>query len=486
MPNNGAHILVYPYPALGHIIPLLDLTHLLLTRGLHVTVLLSPTHLPLLDPLLSTHPSTSLQALVLTPPDPPPSSQFKIIAKMGAMAQLYDPILHWFESHPNPPVAIVSDFFLGWTNRLASHLGLPRVVFWPSGAFAALIAGSLWRDVPKNDDPSSQESFLLSFPGVPNSPSFPWWQISQLYREYKEGDPDWEFFRDGFLANSESWGVVFNSFAELERTYIDGVMRDVGHTRVWAVGPLMPPGDGSNGALIRGGSCKVPTRELMTWLDGKRDGTVVHLCFGSRLDLSNKQMEVLASALEISNVDFVLCVKANTGHVPSDFGMIPDGFEDRVEGKGFIVRGWAPQVAILRHRAVGAFVTHCGWNSVVEAVAEGVMMLTWPIGADQFTNAKLLVDQLGVAVRACEGGSVVPDSADLARILAESVNGTRPEKDRVMKLRGAAYEAISGGSSSKDLDLLYRFGQYGNKKKTRQQAPQKINYGAGTKIETAL
>lgn len=64
----------------------------------------------------------------------------------------------------------------------------------------------------------------------------------------------------------------------------------------------------------------------------------------------------------------------------------------------------APQAAILDHRAIGGFVTHCGWNSVVEAVSAGVPMATWPPFAEQFYNEKLVVGVLRVGV--CVGAEV--------------------------------------------------------------------------------
>ncbi|KAI6683311.1 hypothetical protein NL676_029224 [Syzygium grande] len=87
------------------------------------------------------------------------------------------------------------------------------------------------------------------------------------------------------------------------------------------------------------------------------------------------------------------------------------------------------------------------------AIGAGVVMLTWPMGADQYTDAKLLVDQLGVAIRACEApGDAVPDPARLARALAESLDGTRPERGRIERLSKAAADAVDGGSSDADLD----------------------------------
>ncbi|KAJ0744161.1 putative flavanone 7-O-beta-glucosyltransferase [Helianthus annuus] len=82
--------------------------------------------------------------------------------------------------------------------------------------------------------------------------------------------------------------------------------------------------------------------------------------------------------------------------------LIPDGFEARMEanGKGLIIKGWAPQVLILDHESVSGFVTHCGWNSVLEGVSGGVAMVAWPVNAEQFYNAKLVTDvlQIGVSI----------------------------------------------------------------------------------------
>lgn len=309
----------------------------------------------------------------------------------------------------------------------------------------------VWRDLPNPAD----EEFPISFPDIPNSPVYPRWQLTPLSSQFIEGDPDWEFFRNGIVDNLASWGFVFNSFTELEGVYLDYVEEMAGHDRVWAVGPLLPSNDGIIGPSTRGGSSVVPPHEVMTWLDGKDDGSVVYVCFGSRATLNSDQINALTGALECSGVHFILCVKAvDEGQVNE----IPDGFDDRVIGRGFIIRGWAPQVAILRHRAVSVFLTHCGWNSVLEAIAAGVMMLTWPTGADQFSNAKLLIDQLGIAVQACEGGKrTVPDSAKLSELLTDSVSESRPKRARVREMREASLKAVvKGGSSNKDLDMLIK------------------------------
>ncbi|KAB1212781.1 UDP-glycosyltransferase 89B1 [Morella rubra] len=219
--TTGVHILVYPYPTSGHIIPLLDLTQRLLSRDLTVTILVTLTTSLLLEPYLSTHPS-SLKQLVLPAPSPdifcPP--QKRIVSNVRAIRDLHYPmLLQWFQSQSSPPMAIISDFFLGWTRHLASELGVPRIGFSPSGAFALSVGFSMCRDPHEPDDPEDL-NFQVSFPKIPNSPVYPWWQIPPHVRCFR-GDPDKEFYMSNILDNAASWGLLFNSFVELERVYFD-------------------------------------------------------------------------------------------------------------------------------------------------------------------------------------------------------------------------------------------------------------------------
>jgi hypothetical protein len=108
----------------------------------------------------------------------------------------------------------------------------------------------------------------------------------------------------------------------------------------------------------------------------------------------------IASAIEASGYDFIWVVPEKKGieneSEEEKEKWLPKGFEER--NKGMIVRGWAPQVVILGHPALGTFLTHCGWNSVVEAVSAGVPMITWPVHSDQFYNEKLITQVRGIGV----------------------------------------------------------------------------------------
>lgn len=146
------------------------------------------------------------------------------------------------------------------------------------------------------------------------------------------------------------------------------------------------------------------------------------------------------------------------GHEAGEYGMIPSGFKDRVAGRGFIVKGWCPQVFILRHPAVGAFLTHCGWNSVLESIVAGVPMLTWPMGADQFANADLL-DELELGTRVCEGEETIPDPDELGCLVARSVSDEKRVRiTRAKEFSKAALDSIEkDGSSYRALDSLVTF-----------------------------
>ncbi|CAH9140177.1 unnamed protein product [Cuscuta epithymum] len=457
----GVHVLVFPYPAQGHMLPLLDFTHQLAIRNLTITVLVTPKNLPFLSPLLARHPA--INTLVLPFPANPsipdgvenvkdlPPSGFR--AMIPALGGLKDQIKDWFRFHPSPPVAIISDIFLGFTHRLAVELGVRRYVFSPSGVVAMSLGFTLWREMPKRKNPDD-ESEVFRFPSLLNCPEYPWWQLSPIYRSYVEGDPDSEFIKQSYLDNTVSSGLLFNTFSALEGVHTEHLKKYLVNERIWSVGPLLPPGDENSGPAERGGSSTVSTDEILSWLDSREDNSVVYVCFGSQAVLTDRQMEALVLGLEKSGVNFLWSTKVPTGHVGEGYGAIPTGFRERVGPRGLVIQGWAPQVLILKHRSIAAFLTHCGWNSTLEGIVAGAPLLTWPMGADQYVNADLLVDEFKVGMRASEGQEMVPDSDELARLLSKAVKeGGGEAKVRALELKHAALDAIvEGGDSFNNLE----------------------------------
>ncbi|CAO2207100.1 unnamed protein product [Urochloa humidicola] len=457
------HVLLVPYLAQGHMLPLLDLAALLAARGLAVTVAVTSGNVPLLDPLLAAFPSVGVAALpfpTTSPLLPPgcgentkdlPAHLFRPL--MASLAALRAPLLAWCQRRRGrgAVTAVVSDFFTGWTAPLAADLAVPHVTFSPSPALHLAMSHSLWRHLPRRRRAEDADE-AVAFPEIPGSPSFPWRQLSGLFLQYVAGDEVSEAIRQMFLWNLRSDCFVTNSFADLEAPYLDRPLPDLASRRVLAFGPLSAAAAGATAATAgeRGGKPAVAAASVAAWLDAFPDGSVVYVSFGTQHALSRPQAASVAGALARSSAPFVWAASPSGGAAA-----VPEGFEAATAARGMVVRGWAPQVEILRHRAVGWFLTHCGWNSALEAAAAGVAMLAWPMGADQFTAARLLAGA-GVAVPVAEGADAVPDAGRLAAAIDAAVGEEGGAvRERAAELgRKAAAAVAEGGSSRRDLEEL--------------------------------
>lgn len=421
------HVLVVPFPQSGHMLPHLDLTHQLLLRGATVTVLVTPKSSHYLEPLRSLHSPEHFKTLILpfpSHPSIPPGvetlQQLPLQAlphMLEALFGLHDPLVDFLNRQPPsdlPDVILGGAFLSPWINKVADAFSLKAIYFLPINAHT----------------------------------------ISLLWSEEDRG-----FFDELETATTASYGLVVNTFYELEPEFVECVKtKHLTHHRIWTVGPLLAVKAGAD----RGGQSSLPPEKVLAWLETcSEDNSVVYIAFGSQIRLTVEQTAALAAALETSGVRFIWAVrdaakKVNSGdNSGDDVDVIPEGFEERVKDKGLVIRGWAPQTMILEHRAVGSYLTHLGWGSALEGMVGGVVMLAWPMQADHFKNAKLLVDDLGVAVRVGENKDSVPDSGKLAGVLADSVKDDFPERVRLMKLREKGMEAIKeGGSSYNCLDDL--------------------------------
>uniref|UniRef100_A0ACD5YA91 Uncharacterized protein n=1 Tax=Avena sativa TaxID=4498 RepID=A0ACD5YA91_AVESA len=444
--SRRPHVLVIAFPSQGHLLPLLDFAHLLSTRHrVPITVAATPSSLPLLSAFLASTPLAT--ALPMPHPDPSapehagqlaPGTHHALLAV--PLSTLRGPLVSWARSQRDPPTAVLSDFFLGSAQLVADDLRVPRVVFYSSGAFATAVLEPLWSGTLPLDPNNS-----VVLPDLPGSPSFPYGHVPSVVRSYVPGDPDWELAREGFLLNSRAWGAVLNTFEAMEGDFLEHLKRRFGHGRVWAVGPVS-----DSGCRVGGERPTAGAEDLFSWLADCPARSVLYVCFGSMYKPPPAQTAALGTALEASGVRFVWAVAA-------DVAVLPEGLEERARGRGRVLRGWAPQMEILRHAAVGAFVTHCGWNSTLEGVAAGVTLVTWPMKADQFIDARLVVDVHGAGVRAAEGEGAVPDPTTLARVFVDAVDGAELAgvRAKARTLAAAAVEAVEeGGSSWLDLERM--------------------------------
>lgn len=188
------------------------------------------------------------------------------------------------------------------------------------------------------------------------------------------------------------------------------------------------------------------------WLNKKPAGSVVYVAFGSMAELSVKQVEHIALGLKSSNSFFLWVVRA------SEQEKLPHKFVEETKhlGVGLIVK-WSPQLEVLSNEAVGCFLTHCGWNSTVEALCLGVPMVGMPQWTDQITVAKLVADvwQVGVRVKVDDHINGIVTSENISLSIREVMEGERARDIRAsaQKWRNVTIQAISeGGTSDKNIE----------------------------------
>ncbi|XLT95746.1 hypothetical protein HN873_017408 [Arachis hypogaea] len=192
----------------------------------------------------------------------------------------------------------------------------------------------------------------------------------------------------------------------------------------------------------------------LSWLDSQPSQSVVLLSFGSLGTFSKKQLKEIAMGLEKSKQRFLWVVRGEAesdNSEPSLNELLPEGFLERTKEKGMVVKDWAPQAAILSHDSVGGFVTHCGWNSILEAVCEGVPMVAWPLYAEQKMNRVIMVREMKVGLEVKEDKDGFVSASELEERVNELMDSDRGKeiRQRIFKMRIGAVEAKDEGGSSR-------------------------------------
>ncbi|KAH1151841.1 hypothetical protein GYH30_045378 [Glycine max] len=246
-----------------------------------------------------------------------------------------------------------------------------------------------------------------------------------------------------------SVGIIANTFEALEEKPIRALCEDGTLPPLFFIGPLISaPYEEDKGCL--------------SWLDSQPSQSVVLLSFGSLGRFSRAQLKEIAIGLEKSEQRFLWVVRSRLDDADSMEELsldelMPEGFLERTKEKGLIMRNWAPQVQLLSHDSVGGFVTHCGWNSVLEAVCEGVPMVAWPLYAEQKMNRVIMVKEMKVALEVNENKDGLVSATELGdrvRELMDSVKG-KEIRQRVFEMKKRAEEAMAeGGTSCVTLDKL--------------------------------
>ncbi|KAL1199289.1 UDP-glycosyltransferase 73D1 [Cardamine amara subsp. amara] len=404
------HFVLIPLMAQGHLIPMVDISKILARQGHLVTLVSTPQNASRFEKTVErARLESGLEINVVKFPlpykkfglpkdcetlDTLPSKDL-LRRFYDAVDKLQEPLERFLEQQEIPPSCIISDKCLFWTSKTAKKFKIPRIVFHGMCCFSLLSSHNIHLYSPHLSVSSNSEPF--SIPGMPHRIEIARAQLPGAFEKLENMDDVRAKMRE---CESEAFGVIVNSFQELEPGYAEAYAKAI-NKKVWFVGPVSFCSNRIADLYDRGNNDNIgiSETECLKFLDSMSPRSVLYVCLGSLCRLIPNQLIELGLGLEESGNPFIWVIKTEEKHMNElNEWLKSEKFEERVRGRGIVIKGWSPQAMILSHGSTGGFLTHCGWNSTIEAICFGVPMITWPLFAEQFLNEKLIVEVLKIGV----------------------------------------------------------------------------------------
>ncbi|XP_031283094.1 UDP-glycosyltransferase 13-like [Pistacia vera] len=445
--DSYPHVALLPSSGMGHLMPFLRLAATLVQNHCRVTLIspcptVSVAESRAISSLFSTFPQITEKQFHLLPFDPSSANSvdpfFLQWEAIRRSAHLLTPLL----SSLSPALsAFVTDVSLtSSVVPVTVNLGLPNYIFFTSSARMY----SLFESFPpfvasKTSSDSVQLDEVIEIPGL--SP-IPVSSIPPVLLNLNH------LFTTMLIQNSQSFiksnGILINTFEALEADMLHGIngkRAADGLPPFYSIGPLLP-------CEFEKIECSAP----VNWLDDQPEGSVVYVSFGSRSALSSEQIKELGDGLVRSGCRFlwvVKCKKVDKEDEESLDELLGQELFEKIKKHGFVIKNWVNQQEILGHRAVGGFVTHGGWNSLVEAFWHGVPMLVWPQFGDQKINAEVIERSgLGMWVKSWGWGTQVLVKGEEIVERIKDLMGNDPLRVQAKIFREGAKKDIAVGGSS--------------------------------------
>ncbi|XP_076939319.1 anthocyanidin 3-O-glucosyltransferase 2-like [Bidens hawaiensis] len=405
MANTVAELVFIPAPGLGHIMSTIEIAKQLVNRDHHLSITVLVINPPSSDsgtPIttyiksLAKNTTNRISFIELPKDEIPPMYDPKApVTSYGELVKSHCKSVRNIVAekiNSGRVAGFVVDMFCTCMIDVANEFNVPSYVFFTSNAGFlgfVLFIQTLY-------DNQNQDVIELSNSNTEISvPSYKKPMPTKVFPAIVQTKEALDFILQVARKSREAKAIMVNTFLELE-THAIKSLSDSNIPPVYPVGPILN---------LEGGKRKPFDDEIIIWLDNQPPSSVVLLCFGSMGSFDEVQVKEIARGLEQSGHRFVWSLRGlpldPTSNVPSEYEdpsvVLPEGFLERTGGLGKVI-GWAPQVAVLAHEAIGGFVTHCGWNSLLESLWFGVPSATWPLYAEQQVNAFEMVVELGLAV----------------------------------------------------------------------------------------
>ncbi|KAF7847010.1 hypothetical protein BT93_L3462 [Corymbia citriodora subsp. variegata] len=435
--HADVHAVCVPFPAQGHVNPMMQLAKLLHARGVFVTFVNTEFNH---RRLLRSKGPDSLQDLENfrfetipdgLPPyvtqDPPPLCDSTRKNCLGPFKELLARING---DQVVPPVTcVISDGMTSFASKAAKELGVPEVQFWTASAYEDFLNnGTL--DGPADWIPGMRNIRLRDIPSFMRTTD-----INNIL---------FDFLGEEAQHCLKSSAILFHTFNELEHEVLEKIV-DVS-PQIYCIGPLSLLVQDIPSSSVKSFWSNLWKEDYncLKWLDQREAQSVVYVNYGSVTVMTEEHLKEFAWDLANSKHPFLWVIRPDV--VEGDSAILPYEFLEEVKERGFLT-SWCPQDRVLSHGSVGAFLTHCGWNSTLEeAICRGVPLICWPFFAEQQTNCRYACTEWGIGLEVNQDVRREEIEA-LVREAMEGVGGKKL-REKAKKWKERAVEAAGHGGSS--------------------------------------
>ncbi|TXG69921.1 hypothetical protein EZV62_004856 [Acer yangbiense] len=430
---GNPHVLVIPYPAQGHVLPLMELSQCLAKHGIKITFVNTEFVHKLVVNALGTEHDVANSIRLVSIPDVNDQIEEIFLSMPVKVKELIEQIN---ASDGDNVTCVLADNFLGWAMEIAVDKEIKRAAFSVIAATASVSVSSI---------PKLMEDGIIGYDGNPTkkqmvqlSPFMPPMKTSHFVWVDHGVWKDQNLFFDYSLRNNRSieladW-VLCNSTYDLEPEPYNL------NPKILPIGPLVASNRSGNSV----GNFLPEDLSCLKWLDQQPTQSVIYVAFGSHTTFDQTQFEEFALGLELSNRPFLWVVRPDIANKLNDTNL--EGFQDRVGSRGLII-SWAPQQKVLEHPSIAYFFSHCGWNSTMEALSNGVPLLCWPFSTDQFLNEHYICNvwKVGLGFNRDDGGIITRE--EIKNKSDELLSGEN-YKANTLNLKEKLLNSIKQGGSS--------------------------------------
>ncbi|XP_043725898.1 UDP-glycosyltransferase 87A1-like [Telopea speciosissima] len=443
---TGCHVVAIPYPGRGHINPMMNVCALLASKGLAITFVVTEEWLSLIGPgsgSASNTPNIRFRSIPnVIPSELNRGSDFAgfFEAVCTKMKSPFDQLLD--RLHP-PATCIIADTFLAWAVTVGNRRNIPVALFWPMAPslfslhyHCQFLVACGHLSIPFENISERKDEIITYIPGIPAI------RLGDLPSIYTRKNEIIKRVLEAFSWVTKAQFILFTSFYELQSHTID-TLRGIVPTPIYPLGPSIPfmaLQDTITHSESQSKSSNGDAMDYLKWLDCQPKNSVLYVSLGSFLSTSAAQMREIAMGLQSSGVRYLWIARGEALNLQETCGEM-----------GLVVP-WCDQLRVLCHSSVAGFFTHCGWNSILEAIYSGVPMLTFPLLVDQIPNSTFIVEhwKIGLRVKEETGVENVVGRGKISRVVQRLTDGDEgiELKERAKVLQRSCHRAIEKDGST--------------------------------------